>query len=58
MYDKDHMCHMFRSAKECLGSYVVDAVASTCNEVTIDMSRVTLDDEYARCMKIVVPYKY
>ena len=63
MYDKDDMSDMALSGCEeprlCLGfgPHVVDAVASTGNEVTIDVARVTLDDEQTGSPRVFIPYK-
>ena len=47
VYDEDNVCYMvaLRSVEKSVSSLVIDAVSSTCDEVSIDMTRVTLDDE-------------
>ena len=47
VYDEDDVRYMVAlgSVEQSVGSLVIDAVASTRNEVSIDMTRVTLDDE-------------
>ena len=63
MYDKDDMSDMALSRCEesrlCLGlgPHVVDTVASTGNEVTIDVARVTLNDEQTGSPRVFIPYK-